>query len=102
MGGSIMDFDSPRWIEEGFNAISITGCSDKETSAGTSKGGQFSRALSRATQDMQKSKGVGYMTSCLYNRILQCYEEHKLSSPRQNTSRPRTRQLCGRRRLLGP
>jgi len=82
--GTIMDFDSPRWVDEGFNAISITGCADKETSAGTSKGGQFSRALSRATQDLQKSNGVGYMASDLYNRTVQCYQEHKMSSHTQH------------------
>merc|ERR1711920_1052370 len=82
--GTVMDFSSPRWVQDGFTALSITGCEDSQTSAGTGKGGMFSRALSRAVQDLQESEDSGYMTSTLYNRTLQFYEEYKLPSHTQN------------------
>lgn len=84
--GTVMDFGHPRWAQEGFKAISITGCEDDQTSAGTGKGGMFSRALSRAIQDLQEDEDVdeGYMTSALYNKTLQCYQERKLASHTQS------------------
>jgi hypothetical protein len=82
--GTVMDFGHPRWAREGFKACSITGCEDSQTSAGTGKGGMFSRALSRAIQELQETDDEGYMTSTLYNTVLQKYQEYKMSGHTQS------------------
>eukprot|EP00931_Biecheleriopsis_adriatica_P074480 TRINITY_DN48528_c0_g1_i1.p1 TRINITY_DN48528_c0_g1~~TRINITY_DN48528_c0_g1_i1.p1 ORF type:complete len:288 (+),score=27.96 TRINITY_DN48528_c0_g1_i1:100-963(+) len=77
--GSMCDFDSnPRWAAEGRRAISITGCNDKETSAGTGLGGYFTHSKLCAIQDLQDAKdGQWYAVSELFNATLKQYIEHK-------------------------
>jgi len=74
--GTICDFNQEsEWAARRQKAISITGCEDTETSAGTGKGGMFTRALTQAVEDMQ-NRGT-YNVSSVYNRTLELYNENK-------------------------
>nr|AVD53614.1 metacaspase [Margalefidinium polykrikoides] len=75
--GTIMDLNRPCWDEGDFRALSISGCTDKQTSAGTGKGGMFSRALTKAIQDCCQELEEGYSVGEVYNRTLQKYQEYK-------------------------
>jgi len=53
--GSICDFHpESEWARRGYHAISISGCEDHETSAGTGRGGHFSRSLTKAVQSISQ------------------------------------------------
>lgn len=83
--GTVMDFKTnPEWSETEQIAISISGCEDAGTSAGTGKGGLFTRSLSAAIQSLQEDGEEGYMVSKVYNRTLQEYGERKFEGHTQN------------------
>lgn len=84
--GTICDFNSGLWAERGQKAISISGCADAQTSAGTGKGGHFTRALTRSVQELQAQLGLdaNYSVGQLYNKTLENYEESKNQGHRQD------------------
>eukprot|EP00928_Gymnodinium_smaydae_P046756 TRINITY_DN31174_c1_g1_i1.p1 TRINITY_DN31174_c1_g1~~TRINITY_DN31174_c1_g1_i1.p1 ORF type:complete len:310 (+),score=53.00 TRINITY_DN31174_c1_g1_i1:75-932(+) len=82
--GSILEVSNPKWVEMGYDAISIAGCEDVETSAGTGKGGEFSRALSRAVEQLSSEREEGYMVSEVYNCILEMYNKYHNPSHEQH------------------
>ncbi|CAJ1392211.1 unnamed protein product [Effrenium voratum] len=84
--GTICDFNSGLWAERGQKAISLSGCSDTQTSAGTGKGGHFTRALSRSVQELQAGLGLdaSYSVGQIYNKTLENYGESKDARHTQN------------------
>lgn len=94
---SICDFETnPKWEENGIEAVSICGCQDKETSAGTGKGGMFSRALTMAVQSMNNQRleeggdSNSFMAAELYNVIMEDYKAHKQSGHTQHITLSKT------------
>jgi len=85
---TICDFNTnPKWAENQLQAISISGCEDAQTSAGTGKGGMFTRSMTMAIQDIVADRqGESFMVSDVYNRTLQKYQEIKYESHTQNIS----------------
>merc|ERR1719171_1733114 len=75
--GSILDLDKPCW--EGYNAISISGCQDTQTSAGTGRGGELTRALCAAIQAHQQANVTEYGADKLYNMTVFQYTAHHTS-----------------------
>jgi hypothetical protein len=74
--GTICDFtQESEWAARRQRAISITGCEDLETSAGTGKGGMFTIALTKAIQDLQGWHS--FNVSTVYNRTLEHYQAGK-------------------------
>merc|ERR1712194_206473 len=83
--GTICDFTpQSEWARRQQPAISISGCEDGQTSAGTGKGGYFTRSLTMAIQD-QNGK-PGYNVSTIFNRTLDEYQSHKTAGHSQNIS----------------
>jgi len=80
--GTLLDATKPEW--NGFKVISMTGCEDKQTSAGTGKGGQFSRALTAAIQKLVDKGEDGFKLAKLYNSTLSEYKKRKQASHTQN------------------
>eukprot|EP00929_Paragymnodinium_shiwhaense_P010177 TRINITY_DN114708_c0_g1_i1.p1 TRINITY_DN114708_c0_g1~~TRINITY_DN114708_c0_g1_i1.p1 ORF type:complete len:303 (-),score=49.19 TRINITY_DN114708_c0_g1_i1:77-985(-) len=86
--GSICDFgsDSP-WERTGVKAISISGCTDEQTSAGSGKGGMFTRAMTMAIEEINSQQpDVWFSVAEVYNRTLHKYQEHKNPGHTQNIS----------------
>jgi hypothetical protein len=80
--GSLCDFGpGSRWEQQDVQAISISGCQDTETSAGTGQGGMFSRALSKSIEELCQEE-VSFAT--IYNHIQENYLENKNTGHTQN------------------
>jgi len=80
--GSLCDFGpGSRWEQQDVTAISVSGCQDTETSAGSGKGGMFSRALSKSIEELD---GDQISFASLYNYIQQNYLENKNTGHTQN------------------
>merc|ERR1719265_182395 len=85
--GTICDFtDDSLWAKRRKRAMSISGCQDKQTSAGTGKGGMFTRALTKSIQDMVDSGAHSYNVSTVYNRTLEHYAQDKQPGHSQSIS----------------
>lgn len=75
--GSICDFTpGSEWDQRDIRAISICGCEDQETSAGTGQGGKFSRALAQTIME-ESQAGESFAVSNIYNKIVQNYHENQ-------------------------
>lgn len=75
---TICDFqENPRWAESDLKAVSMSGCQDNETSAGTGMGGMFSRSLMQAIQDLNDEGEEGFSVQEIYNKTLEHYQENK-------------------------
>mmetsp|Transcript_82598 Transcript_82598/g.242375 ORF Transcript_82598/g.242375 Transcript_82598/m.242375 type:complete len:305 (-) Transcript_82598:109-1023(-) len=85
---TICDFNTnSKWVDNQLRAISMSGCEDNQTSAGTGKGGMFSRALTMSIQDIvEENQGESFMVSDVYNRTLDKYQEIKTAAHTQNIS----------------
>lgn len=80
--GTIMDVTRSCWQD--YVALSIAGCEDKQTSAGTGKGGMFTRALTRAVQECAEEGEEGYSVAEIYNRTKRFYDQYKQGGHTQN------------------
>lgn len=75
---SMCDFDSnEHWKDSQLNAISLSGCQDDETSAGTGKGGYFTRSLTQAVQDLNTGDESHFWVAQVYNACVEEYKKHK-------------------------
>lgn len=82
--GSLCDFGPGSvWDEHEVQAISMSGCADTETSAGTGHGGMFSRALSKSIEDMLHD-GSSFTVAHIYNHVLENYLENKSTGHTQH------------------
>jgi len=82
--GTICDFtEDSAWAQRRQRAISISGCEDNQTSAGTGKGGMFTRALTKAVQDTASSCPA-LKTSTIYNLTLEHYNQDRKPGHTQN------------------
>jgi len=71
--GTIGDFGSADW--DGFQALSMSGCRDSQTSGDTGRGGIFTHALLLAIQQMQEDQEDDYSVAQLYNVQLEKDDE---------------------------
>jgi len=67
--GTIGDFSHQLW--NGYRAISLSGCTDQQTSGDTGKGGICTHSLLMAIQNMQETGLTEYSVGQLYNQVLQ-------------------------------
>mmetsp|Transcript_106408 Transcript_106408/g.200372 ORF Transcript_106408/g.200372 Transcript_106408/m.200372 type:complete len:459 (-) Transcript_106408:55-1431(-) len=66
--GSMCDFNRMCW--NGFNAVSISGCRDSQTSGDTGKGGICTHSIMLAVEQLQKEGNASYDLSKLYRKTV--------------------------------
>jgi len=71
--GTIGDFKSECW--DGVTAISLSGCTDNETSGDTGRGGIFTHAMLLAIEGLQKKGKDDYSVAQMYNAQLKMDDE---------------------------
>jgi hypothetical protein len=81
---TVVDLAKDQWT--GFTALSMCGCKDEQTSAGTGHGGMFTRALTCALETLQKDGKTGYPISQVWNVTLDEYKQRKKPGHTQNIS----------------
>lgn len=74
--GPVVDITKPIWA--GRNAICMTGCADRTSPAKPGVDGIFTRALTKAAQDLHKDRFHGFSTSRIYKRTLERHREFEL------------------------
>lgn len=80
--GTILDLDRPCWANH--DVISLSGCKDTQTSAGTGQGGEFTRGLLAAIQSFQQQGLQAYGVDKLYNMTLFQYNGHHHNDHQQD------------------
>mmetsp|Transcript_72474 Transcript_72474/g.172775 ORF Transcript_72474/g.172775 Transcript_72474/m.172775 type:complete len:349 (+) Transcript_72474:123-1169(+) len=78
--GTIADFSGSKW--KGRSAISITGCTDEETSGDMGKGGIFTHSMLLAIDRLQTANMHDYSAGALYNATLK--EAERVFHPDQD------------------
>mmetsp|Transcript_33511 Transcript_33511/g.92572 ORF Transcript_33511/g.92572 Transcript_33511/m.92572 type:complete len:360 (+) Transcript_33511:74-1153(+) len=66
--GTIVDLTKPEWGSH--TALSITGCTDKQTSGDVGTGGIFTHSMALATEKIEEQGEDEYSAGLLYNTIL--------------------------------
>jgi len=80
--GTIADFNQPCWGKK--MALSMSGCTDVQTSGDTGKGGIFTHSLLMAIENMQKRGVSNYSVGKIFNRTLY-YDEKVFNSAQDIT-----------------
>jgi len=84
--GTIADMDDKAW--EGFRAVSISGCTDKQTSVDTGHGGICTLSLLLAIEKLQRGRNEGYSVGALFKEAKQLIQD----DPRLNSEQSITLQ----------
>lgn len=66
--GTVADLSKPEW--EGFHAVSISGCTDTQTSGDTGRGGICTHSMLLAISKLQQAGEDDYSLAVLYNATL--------------------------------
>lgn len=80
--GTIADFNQPCWGKK--MALSMSGCTDSQTSGDTGRGGIFTHSLLMAIENMQKRGISNYSVGKIYNRTL--YYDNSVFNSEQEIS----------------
>jgi hypothetical protein len=67
--GTIADFKRPQW--RGHRAISMSGCTDAQTSGDTGRGGIFTHSLLMALEKLNKRQHQGFTVGTLFRATLE-------------------------------
>lgn len=76
--GTMCDFQKRGWT--GYNAISISGCRDAQTSGDTGKGGICTHSMLMAIENLQRKGKQSYSVGQLYRETLH-FDDSKFHSP---------------------
>eukprot|EP00746_Dinoflagellata_sp_MGD_P057751 gnl/MRDRNA2_/MRDRNA2_24835_c0_seq1.p1 gnl/MRDRNA2_/MRDRNA2_24835_c0~~gnl/MRDRNA2_/MRDRNA2_24835_c0_seq1.p1 ORF type:complete len:325 (-),score=63.80 gnl/MRDRNA2_/MRDRNA2_24835_c0_seq1:428-1321(-) len=96
--GTIGDFSAPEW--KGFEAVSMSGCRDSQTSGDTGRGGIFTHALLMAIQQMQEDQEDDYSVAQLYN--MQLDKDDQVFNSKQDITVKWTSELLGVQDMAWP
>jgi len=80
--GTIADFKHPQW--RGHRAISMSGCTDAQTSGDTGRGGIFTHSLLMAVENLNKRQHQGFTVGTLFRATLE-KDESVFHSPQDLT-----------------
>lgn len=80
--GSIADLGKPSW--DGFEAISITGCMDNQTSGDIGTGGIFTHSMLLGIEELEQQGEADYSVGMLFNATLK-FDDEKFDSKQDIT-----------------
>eukprot|EP00927_Polykrikos_kofoidii_P018651 TRINITY_DN1866_c0_g1_i4.p1 TRINITY_DN1866_c0_g1~~TRINITY_DN1866_c0_g1_i4.p1 ORF type:complete len:304 (-),score=55.17 TRINITY_DN1866_c0_g1_i4:134-1045(-) len=95
--GTVSDFTSEVW--NGKNAISISGCTDAQTSGDTGNGGIFTHSMLMALQELTANGDNDFSVGKLYNRTVK--KDDKIFNSKQEISIAWSPQ-CGPTKMAWP